>query len=391
MKRLSRLVTLTVLGIVIAANTVFASAKFTVYSAKDQGYKFYYTVNAGETITDAITVENLSNEGMLVNIFGADGEQTQTGTYTIKTTDKEQFTVGNWIKFNTNQVELKPYEKRNIEFKVQIPEKTPPASYIGGIGVSTSSLGAESSGGAPKLNVVSRVALLTYIDIPGAQNLSYDWTALQHVADVNGSHSFKLKIKNNGNVAVMFHGNIEMLGSPDGNNQDEKTEVDTQELNELSKAEKLKLLDRDKNILPVNDTLLFGGDEIEIPFSWQKKPLYGSYVAKATLEFAEYNIKEGKEINPVTLEKETAFTVIPWNLITMVILFIVLLITIYIGMHVRKRIMVKSALKYVVKGNDTLLSIAKDQKVSWKLLAKINRIKPPYELKDGQTILIPKK
>jgi nucleoid-associated protein YgaU len=35
------------------------------------------------------------------------------------------------------------------------------------------------------------------------------------------------------------------------------------------------------------------------------------------------------------------------------------------------------------------MSIAKDTNIPWKVIAKINRLKAPYSIKPGQTIIIP--
>jgi LysM repeat protein len=51
----------------------------------------------------------------------------------------------------------------------------------------------------------------------------------------------------------------------------------------------------------------------------------------------------------------------------------------------------QNAKKYTVVKGDTIKGIAEKNNLNWEELAKLNKIKAPYELKEGSTILIPKK
>ena len=44
---------------------------------------------------------------------------------------------------------------------------------------------------------------------------------------------------------------------------------------------------------------------------------------------------------------------------------------------------------YIVQSGETLEQIAKKYRISWKNLAKMNKIKPPYTIKGGQKIIVP--
>lgn len=45
--------------------------------------------------------------------------------------------------------------------------------------------------------------------------------------------------------------------------------------------------------------------------------------------------------------------------------------------------------EYRTKSNDTLNSIAKKHNVSWKLLARVNKLRAPYEIEPGMPLKIP--
>ncbi|MFC1751311.1 hypothetical protein ACFL2V_21240, partial [Pseudomonadota bacterium] len=47
--------------------------------------------------------------------------------------------------------------------------------------------------------------------------------------------------------------------------------------------------------------------------------------------------------------------------------------------------------KYQIRIDEDIMHIAEARKVSWKLLVKINKLKAPYIVRKGHTILVPKK
>ncbi len=55
----------------------------------------------------------------------------------------------------------------------------------------------------------------------------------------------------------------------------------------------------------------------------------------------------------------------------------------------RRQLIKKTWVRYVVRSNDTVQALAKARNVSWKLLARVNKLRPPYELKRGTAILVP--
>jgi LysM repeat protein len=44
---------------------------------------------------------------------------------------------------------------------------------------------------------------------------------------------------------------------------------------------------------------------------------------------------------------------------------------------------------YTIKKGDTLFSIAQQYNIEWTTLATLNNLKPPFDLKHGQTIKVP--
>ena len=59
--------------------------------------------------------------------------------------------------------------------------------------------------------------------------------------------------------------------------------------------------------------------------------------------------------------------------------------------HKRREDALRNWSNHTIKLGETLRSIAAKQDVDWKYLAKVNDIKPPYDIKSGDKIKVPKK
>lgn len=71
------------------------------------------------------------------------------------------------------------------------------------------------------------------------------------------------------------------------------------------------------------------------------------------------------------------------------LVFILVLILLW-GLSRKRNKWIKAEwVKFSVKPGDSIKSLAQKHDVSWRLLAKVNKIKPPYELKSGSIIKVP--
>ena len=58
---------------------------------------------------------------------------------------------------------------------------------------------------------------------------------------------------------------------------------------------------------------------------------------------------------------------------------------------IRRKQTLSKGEQHVVNDGETLRSIAELHETSWKKLASLNKVKPPYEVQAGSTLVIPKK
>jgi hypothetical protein len=266
-----------------------------------------------------------------------------------------------------------------------VPNTIVPGTYGGGLATESVSNKGVSATGAPVLATKARLVNKIFVSVPGEKKHSPVWEDFVYSKLGGNNHSFTLKFKNAGNTYVMGESKVEIFGFPNAQPSDfEITDDMPQELKDQKIKNKYDYTIKFNNVDLTRDT------ENQVTGYWKMKPLFGSYTAKATVVFYEYDVTSGKKINPQTLTKEVNFMVVDFN----IILFILLLIALTgstIGAHkLYRHGQRKNSDSYTVKTGDTIITIAKEKNVSWKTLAKVNKLKAPYEITPNQKILVPK-
>lgn len=381
-KILSTLLTSSVLFAMLATT---AYAGFTVRPAFSDKWQLDYKINAGDSLGDSLLVRNNGEEPVLLNLYGADGTQSVQGAFTITNKDDEQFTVGKWITISNPEFTLDGLKEIEVPFSIDIPASVPPGTYVGGI--ATQTLASEApEGGGPGFGIISRFATKMFIDIPGEKIHEPKWTDFSHIDGPNNSHQFNLSFVNEGTTLTVIETEVEIFGWPYGN----EPNFDPATISDLDIREK-KIDEMNENIIKFSETDLFQKDTIDLSAHWGKRPLYGKYTAVATTTLSEYDVRSGKKINPETIVKEVTFFVIWWQVIALIIAFVVLVIGLIVYKSFHMSNLRKKCNEYTIKPTDTLVSIAKEDELNWKTLAKINKIKAPYSLEGRKTILVPPK
>ena len=360
----------------ILALTFFASftqiclAEFTVQPVEPYDRQFIMEIAAGESAESSIRVSNLGNDPITVKTYGADGTNSNQGTFALTTLSKEQKHIGQWVTFQEETTTIEPKQEALIPFKITIPENTTPGNYGGGIAVEASAAQLNGNGELEgtqggQVTTSARIFSKIFVRIPGDKIHKYEWTNFGfNGGDASERSTFHFSFKNNGNTIVLAKPTIKLTGFPPLKN----------------------------NIIELPEATIQPGTEVnDIQKRWDNKPSFGFYFAKTTVEFAEFDIINNEKTNPETFTKNIRINLTPTYITVIIAGVIILLITYLIVTYVLIREFTKSCKKYKVAKGETLPSIANDYNTSWKRLAKINKIKKPYVLKANQTILVPPK
>ncbi len=328
--------------------------------------QFNYELKPGDTKTDSIIVENNNNAPLALLLYGADATHSNQGSFALVNRTATQRTVGSWVTFKDSTVTLKPGEKREIPFTITMPANITPGNYAGGIAAETTAVqdqtkSGTSGGTGAGVVISSRLVVKLFIAVPGEKTVKYNWTDFSRIVAPNNKQRFNFSYSNDGNAAIAVEAKIDftsLFGDP---------------------AEEVK----------IPGTTLLQNEKVTIPYDWDKEPFFGYYTATATTTFWEYDVANNQNINPVNMTKTITFWIIPWNIAAVVIAIIAIILIYVISKMLIMGRLKKSSKLYEVQTNDTLVTIADKAGVKWKKLAKLNKLKAPYNVKKGDKLQVP--
>lgn len=344
---------------------------------------FIYTAEIGEVIKDQVDVVNLADTPVKARVWPADAATTPDGAYTIKETATD---IGTWITFFEKVVEeeeppsaeategeekivdlgseviidLEANETKTLNFKIVVPEKAEVGDHMGAIMTQAVEIPAElkEEGAkteiAPGVKIVTRAGARIYLTVPGEIVKILEFPEFSWEMKDNKFY-FLLALGNKGNVRIEPKGEIiikNILGT---------------------KIDEIKIPTR----------VVFPKDKILLPVEWEnwQKSFwvkYGGFIAEAKVIYGP-----GLE-----LTKELRAIALPWYVPVIFGGIIVLLILLLIVWRIIKKREKKLMKEYIVETGETIEGIASKFGMNWKKLAKINKLKPPYTLKEGQKIYI---
>lgn len=352
--------------------TAYGTAQITLTVKKPNPYEenlswFVYTNNAGETVSDMATVKNFSNEPVDVNVYAVDALSSETGSFILTFPEEEQKGIGAWTDVKSKSLTIPPYEVIDVPFEIKIPADAPPGQYLGGIVIENGQgeTAAEVSGkeNGTSVSVKTRIGSRVYLTIPGEIIEDIQFTDFYAQKELTtGITKFYLTLVNNGNMSYEPELIIDIY-DPAGN------------LYETIKKTVGTIAPK-STIKPV--------------VQMENKPLIGNFSAKATMVFKCKFAPENLHGNAHYLEKEITFWEIPWRRMFLALFVIFTVMTVITERKLARRRYFTNGEQYVVNSNENLVSIGNSRNVSWRKIARYNRIKAPYIVRQGDKIIVPK-
>jgi len=340
--------------LLIFSSTAFAQTTF----RKEITDKLSFSLDPGATVTHTVQVVNTGVTPVDVEIYATDASTTNTGRFAILTKYRNKEFMGKWITFKESKMSLKGGETRDMEFTITIPADTTPGSFAGGLSIEPAipSIALQQTGAV----ISTRVAMPIYVNVNGKKNTSFTWTAFSRQKDE--PNKFLFSFENKGNTFIKVNGDIiikNFYGEPE--------------------------------VMTLSEMTLLQNSPADTALVWNTKPFFGSFTATAKLTFTELDMEKNTYKKIGVQSKTLTFTIIPWGSIIAFVLLIVLLIALAILKKILHKKYLAKCVNYQVTAGETLVIIANKNKVNWQKLAKLNRLKPPFDLSQGQKILLPPK
>ncbi|MBD3269969.1 DUF916 domain-containing protein [Candidatus Peregrinibacteria bacterium] len=321
-----------------------------------------FIIETGKTISEEFQLINTSNSKTeSVSISFVDGFHTHDGFIAYKLPTEEQKNIGSWtsVDENNNIITLETGEEKTINYKISIPNHATPGSYIGGISILNvkKDQNLKQTGGV----VNTRNVYKFIVTIPGEIITDINWSNFRHEHQ-NEHINLIIDSENKGNTIIKSEGKILIKNKL--NNQEESIKINS------------------INLIPNSKT--------SHNFNF-KKDFIANYEITANIKNYEYKAMED-EYELINEESfNTSFYVIPWELITLIVLMITLTILTIVFIHIKNALLRYNSITYHAKHDQSIGDIATEHNINWKKLAKINKLKAPYNLHPDQKILIPKK
>ncbi|MES2986175.1 MAG: DUF916 domain-containing protein [Patescibacteria group bacterium] len=325
---------------------------------------FIHTLAPGAVQKDGVLVVNNSTTPKTVIIYGADSTPSTGGAFACKQFSEEKKDVGTWIQLAKSEITLQPGTNQIVPFTISVPENVGVGEHNGCILIQEKKAKVEGQAGA---SISIRTGLRVAIKVPGEIVRKLEVVGFTVDSD-KGNFLLKPAVKNTGNVSI-----------------DANIIVET------------------KNIF---GSVIFSHDG-QYPIlrgetsDWNfelKKPFWGGlYHSSFVVEYdesveADVGVKTDKTLVRVEGDPTWFFSFPTFSALVIEILILLALVSGVFFLKLskkRKKWIKKTWVWYEISAGDDIQTLSKHFDVSWKLLAKVNKLQPPYALKQGNKIKVP--
>ncbi len=331
---------------------------------------FVYEVDAGIVINDEAIIRNTSDAPVFVKLEGIDALLTIDGAFSLVSDESKNKDIGTWIELSESEFELGPKESKIVPFTLTVPKNAEVGDHIGGLAVRGTASEPDQSfqSGGTKVGVHIRIGARIYLTVAG--DIVRDLNIKKRAFFGKGDRMmFRFTFENKGNIRAnlsITEGKIYNI---------------------------FGLYDEQKD-MPIGQIFPNTTSITTFPWPGKEKPLFGPYLAILTIEDTYEKVNPNStviipEVEPVTVWLVTLF--VPYTQIAIIVglLFLIWFIWQFIIWKRLSNLARRPVRKYTVKKGDHLMSVAKNFGAPWKVVAKLNNIKPPYSLDNIKNLYIP--
>ncbi len=359
---------------------------------------FVYSLPPGAIHEDAVELQNTTSDPQDVLVYAADSTPSSDGGFALKQYSEAMIGVGSWVRFypsdppapaNRNdgvltlcgfktppatrqplpaemaawctgttaiELTLAPNSTHRVGFVITIPDSLNAGEHTGGIVLQKRQAETQATEGSA-LILTTRVGVRIYETLPGEIRRELRFTRFSITR--NGrlrEYTITVGLRNEGNVSVRHTLRVH---------------VDDRLFRRPQPA-----IERQQQVLRE--------DELTTNFAW-RPPIIGVLRFQA---IATYDGAQGpREIRSVPV----VLWVIPWAAVIGILGAVGIAVTLWLLVRARRRRQRRREdwRPYVIQVDDDLDALARRFGVSWRLLVRVNRIRPPYRLEEGKTILVP--
>ena len=332
---------------------------------------FIFELKPGQQASNAVLVLNNTNQAQTINLDSVDSELASGGNFTCRQAVEPKLDVGAWITLSSTNVTIAPFSNQVVPFTVMVPNShsISVGEHDGCITIQAVSQTAKPSN-TSGIVLSFRSAIRVVVTVPGKiiKKLSVLNVA---VGTKSGNYIVSPVIKNEGNVSLDAYQTIRLV-SIFGFSVTSSKEGSTPVLPQSIASQEYTL----------------------------KKPFWGGlYRARDVVSYnndPSTQLGEGRTVNQTIITKNSALFYAwpaPLGLLieVIVLIFLIYLIFQFVRKRNHRQDVKQKWESYKVNDKDTLQSLAHERSSSWKLIAKTNKLKPPYHVEKGSSLKLPPK
>ncbi len=328
---------------------------------------FIHTLNPGETVEEGVVVINNTEKMLTLLVFSSDPAATgKDGGFACATLAEMKKSTGTWINLKTTEVTLAPNANKTIPFTISIPEDAEVGEHNACINIQAKNFPTRKLTEGVRLTTSSGIRVA--MTVPGEIMRELSISEFTIEPRPGGGKIFHIVAKNSGNISI------------------------DADINLVTRNILGKIIDQNGGEFPVLPNKSKDWNFDLPPTFWG-----GWYNAKLEIAYdknPEVEIGENTEEKPTILEKNTVwFFMWPTTFglfFEILVLFVILLNLFLLIIAIKRKRWVKNTwVDYKIKPSDNVRELAEKFSVSWKLLAKANKLKLPYVFKKGETIKVP--
>ncbi|MBI5072007.1 LysM peptidoglycan-binding domain-containing protein [Candidatus Falkowbacteria bacterium] len=326
---------------------------------------FVHTLEPGDVQEEGVRMVNNSAERKTMLVYAVDSTPSTGGAFACAQKSEISDDVGAWITLEKEEVTLEPGTNELVPFTIRVPQNASVGEHNGCIVMQEKKEKAQDQSG---VSLSFRTGLRVAITIPGELTRKLELVGFTVTKGKDGGFLLHPQVKNLGNVSI-----------------DADAQVITRYFFGLT------------HTTHGGQYPILRGDTSDWNFEL-KKPFWGGwYRSSFVVEYdtnpeAGVGVKGGKELT--RLEGSSIWF---WSSPTPAALAIEIIILLALAFggflfwlsQKRKRWIKENWVSYEIKSGEDIKSLAERFDVSWKLIAKTNKLQPPYALKTGEKIKVP--
>ncbi len=325
---------------------------------------FILNANKGETKSDVILVSNNSDQTQTIELYAVDGIVTNTGAFTCSQESEAKQGMGSWTTVKKNELTLEAGKTEEVGFDVSMPANADVGEHNGCIVFQVAEDEGEASG---NVRIRTRQAIRVVMTVPGDLKRDVEIEKFSTVL-ADGNQTYTLELKNSGNVSADVDAKV-YLTSLFGN-----------------------VVYENGGGYPV-----LSDQQLDLTFVNEDRPMFGGwYYASATLAYDKragtFGTSDSSQLVKKEADKQLLFLAPTVEGVIIIVLILGLIGGVIAWWLIQRRNRtnaLKSWKEYTVQQGDSIQSVANAHNISWKKLASINAIRPPYTLAEHSTLRVP--